>query len=58
MRVVRAKDVRFDAWRGMRRWTLEENEAFVRSSITRQEYEERGAEWFKEHRLAANMNGE
>lgn len=55
VKVVRAKDVRFDAWRGMRRWTLENNEEFLQNSITRREYEEKGSEWFKEHRFSANM---
>lgn len=55
VRVVRAKDVRFDAWRGMRKWTLENNADFLRSSISRQEYEEKGSDWFKEHRFSANM---
>ncbi|PWN37790.1 actin-like ATPase domain-containing protein [Meira miltonrushii] len=55
VRVVRAKDVRFDAWRGMRKWTLENNEEFLSSSIKRQEYEEKGSEWFKEHRFSATM---
>ncbi|GAA5915571.1 hypothetical protein JCM5296_007287, partial [Sporobolomyces johnsonii] len=36
-----------DAWRGMAKWsgTDEGRRAFV----SRQEYEENGAEWFKEH---------
>lgn len=58
VRVVRAGDVRFDAWRGMRKWVLENKDDFVRSSISRQDYDEKGSEWFREHRFSANMSAD
>lgn len=58
IQVIRAKDVRFDAWKGMRKWALQEKDDFLRSSITRKDYEEKGSEWFKEHRFASNLGGD
>lgn len=58
VRVIKANDVRFDAWKGMRKWSLEENKAFLQASISRTDYEEKGGEWFKEHRFASNLGGE
>ncbi|UZJ54615.1 hypothetical protein CBS101457_003935 [Exobasidium rhododendri] len=58
VRVVRAKDVRFDTWKGMRKWALDDQASFERASISRKEYEEKGSEWFKEHSFASNLGGE
>lgn len=49
VKVIRAKEVRFDAWRGMARWAVECAEDFKTTSITRAEYDERGSEYFKDH---------
>lgn len=42
-----------DAWRGMARWARDVadagDEARRRAFVTRAEYDERGAEWFKDH---------
>lgn len=51
--VRRAQSARFDPWRGMRRWVVEQPEAFRASSVSRAEYEEKGSGWFKEHGLSA-----
>lgn len=53
VRVLRAKDVRFDAWRGMAKWATKEHEAFQKVSISKQEWMERGPDWFKDHQFAA-----
>lgn len=39
----------------MRKWAMEENDAFMRSSLTRKDYEEKGSEWFKEHPFSSNL---
>ncbi|KAN0062909.1 Actin-related protein 5 [Thecaphora frezii] len=54
IRLRPAKDPRFDAWRGMAKWTSQEQELFRSSAITRQEYNEKGHDWFVEHALSAN----
>lgn len=51
--VRRAQSARFDPWRGMQQWVVEQPEAFRRTSVTRAEYEEKGSGWFHEHGLAA-----
>lgn len=51
--VRRAKNPRFDPWRGMREWVTEHNEDFRSSSVSKAEYEEKGSGWFKEHALSA-----
>ncbi|KAE8209976.1 hypothetical protein CF327_g6097 [Tilletia walkeri] len=48
----RARDVRFDPWRGMSRWARECREEFRAAQVTRAEYEEKGSEWFKEFRFS------
>ncbi|KAK0541302.1 Nuclear actin-protein involved in chromatin remodeling [Tilletia horrida] len=48
----RARDVRFDPWRGMARWARECRDEFRAAQVTRAEYEEKGAEWFKEFRFS------
>ncbi|KAK0560941.1 Nuclear actin-protein involved in chromatin remodeling [Tilletia horrida] len=49
----RARDVRFDPWRGMARWAQECRDDFKAAQVTREEYEEKGGEWFKEFRFSA-----
>jgi actin-related protein 5 len=48
-RIIRAEDVIADAWRGLSKWAT--TPAFQSGSITRQEYNEYGAEYFKDHPL-------
>ncbi|CAD6888381.1 unnamed protein product [Tilletia controversa] len=48
----RARDVRFDPWRGMARWARECREELMEAQVTRAEYEEKGSEWFKEFRFS------
>jgi actin-related protein 5 len=40
-------DPRLEAWKGMAAWAG--TEAAKQARITRQEYDEHGAEWLKEH---------
>ncbi|KAI9788004.1 MAG: Nuclear actin-protein involved in chromatin remodeling [Peltula sp. TS41687] len=54
--VRRAKDPLLDAWRGAAGWVARGAGAgaggdWERARVTREEYAEKGAEWFKEHRL-------
>lgn len=49
LHVYRAKDVQTDAWRGMQKWSI--SEEAKQSYVTRQEYEECGPEYLKEHGL-------
>ncbi|KAI3628967.1 hypothetical protein CBS9595_000039 [Malassezia furfur] len=51
--VRRAQNARFDPWRGMRQWVLDQPDVFRATSVTRADYEEKGAGWFKEHGLSA-----
>jgi len=51
--VRRASNPRFDAWRGMRKWVLEQDEVFRSTSVSRADYEEKGPGWFQEHGLSA-----
>ncbi|SJX65564.1 related to ARP5-Actin-related protein [Sporisorium reilianum f. sp. reilianum] len=53
VKVRGARDRRFDAWKGAARWSVEA-ETFRSTAMTKQEYEEKGKEWFKEHALSAN----
>ncbi|KAJ9475548.1 Actin-related protein 5 [Pseudozyma hubeiensis] len=53
VKVTGAKDRRFDAWKGAAKWSVREEE-FRKSAITKQDYEEKGKEWFVEHALSAN----
>lgn len=53
VRVIRASNVRFDAWRGMAKWA--QTDDFKSTSITRADYDEYGSEYFKDHGLAAAM---
>ncbi len=55
VRVVRANDVRFDAWRGMSKWATQCSDEFKSTSITRADYEEKGSEYFKDHGLSASV---
>ena len=52
--VTRAKDLRFDAWRGMARWVAEQNELFRSTAITKADYDEKGHDYFLEHPFSAN----
>lgn len=54
VKVKPASDRRFDAWKGAARWSVAEADTFRSTAITRQDYEEKGKEWFKEHALSAN----
>lgn len=49
LNVVRAKDPLLDAWRGMQKWSTSAEAA--KSYVTKEEYEELGAEYIKEHGL-------
>ncbi|WFD26548.1 Nuclear actin-protein involved in chromatin remodeling [Malassezia nana] len=51
--VRRAANPRWDAWRGMRQWVLEQDEVFRGTSVTRADYDEKGPGWFQEHGLSA-----
>lgn len=48
-----AHDARFDPWRGMRQWVLDQPEQFRSTSVSRADYEEKGSAWFQEHALSA-----
>ncbi|KAJ5767625.1 Actin-like protein arp5 [Penicillium manginii] len=50
LRVRRAKDPVLDAWKGAAQWAGEA-EGFGKSSVSRQEYLEKGSEYIKEHDL-------
>ncbi|SPO30114.1 related to ARP5 - Actin-related protein [Ustilago trichophora] len=52
--VKRAKDKRFDAWKGAARWSVKEQDLFRSTAVSKQDYEEKGKEWFKEHPMSAN----
>lgn len=52
--VTGAKDSRFDAWRGMAKWTSIEEDQFRATAITKSDYEEKGKEWFKEHAFSSS----
>ena len=54
VKVKGAKDRRFDPWKGAARWTAEQAELFRQTAISKQDYDEKGKEWFKEHPLSAN----
>lgn len=47
--VRRATDVSLDAWKGAASWAG--SEEWKGARIRREDYEEKGAEWFKEHKL-------
>ncbi|PSS00615.1 actin-like ATPase domain-containing protein [Coniella lustricola] len=47
LRIRRAKDAVLDAWRGAAQWAG--GDEWRRARITREEYLEKGGEWFKEH---------
>ncbi|KAJ5110505.1 Actin-like protein arp5 [Penicillium argentinense] len=49
LRVRRAADPTLDAWKGAAQWAS--NADFARSSVSRQEYLEKGSEYMKEHDL-------
>lgn len=49
IKVYRAKDPMTDAWRGMQKWSM--SEEAKQSYVTKQEYEEYGPEYIKEHSL-------
>ena len=51
--VRRAQNARFDPWRGMRQWVIDQPDVFRATSVTRADYEEKGAGWFQEHGLSA-----
>lgn len=55
--VRRAKDPLLDAWRGAARWAANAGPEFVAARVNREEYLEKGAEWFKEHRLGNYLGG-
>ena len=54
VKVSAAKDRRFDAWNGAARWSVRDEATFRSTAITKQDYDEKGKEWFKEHPLSAN----
>lgn len=47
LNIVRPYDIHLDAWRGLSKWSASNlgRKAFV----TRAEYDEKGADWFKGH---------
>ncbi|KAJ5583180.1 hypothetical protein N7535_001800 [Penicillium sp. DV-2018c] len=49
LNVRKASDPVFDAWKGAAQWASGDD--FARSSVTRQEYLEKGSEYLKEHDL-------
>ncbi|KAJ5979714.1 Actin-like protein arp5 [Penicillium waksmanii] len=55
LKVRRAKDPVLDAWKGAAQWAGEaqadSNAGFAKSSVSRQEYLEKGSEYIKEHDL-------
>lgn len=51
LNVYSAKDPLTDAWRGMQKWSF--TEEAEKSYVTRQEYEEYGPEYIKEHGLGS-----
>lgn len=51
LRVSEAKDAALDAWRGAAKWARQDK-TFSSNLMTRQEWEECGHEWLKEHRFA------
>jgi actin-related protein 5 len=53
MRVRRAVDPLLDAWRGAAQWSKESS--FKSALVTREEYQEKGSDYFKEHALG-NMS--
>ena len=44
---VNGGDPRLEAWKGMAAWSVSEDA--MRARVTRQEYDECGGEWLKEH---------
>jgi actin-related protein 5 len=56
LRVIRSPhaDPSFDAWRGLAKWSSS-NEA-RRAFVTRAEYDENGAEYFKDHPFGNRSN--
>ncbi|KAL4400609.1 Actin-related protein 5 [Malassezia pachydermatis] len=53
LQVRRARHARFDPWLGMRQWVQDQAETFRATSVSRADYEEKGAGWFQEHALSA-----
>ncbi|PWN44568.1 actin-like ATPase domain-containing protein [Ceraceosorus guamensis] len=56
VRTVRARDVRFDAWRGMSMWSLTDD--FQKTCITKADWQEKGADYLSArhaHRFTAAM---
>lgn len=51
--VQRARSARFDPWRGMRAWVNDQPDVFRTTSLSRADYEEKGADWFLEHALSS-----
>lgn len=49
IRVVRAADPLLDAWRGASRYA--DSNSFKRFAFSKQEYEERGQDWVRKHKL-------
>lgn len=51
--VSRARDARFDAWRGMAKWSNECKDRFL-ESMTKAQYDEFGSEYFKDHEMSGS----
>ncbi|SNX86671.1 related to ARP5 - Actin-related protein [Melanopsichium pennsylvanicum] len=54
VKVKGANDRRFDAWKGAARWSVQDSQTFQTTAISKQDYEEKGKEWFREHPFSAN----
>ncbi|PWY99315.1 actin-like ATPase domain-containing protein [Testicularia cyperi] len=54
--VTAAANPRFDAWAGMAKWTTVHNDVFRSTAISKQEYDEKGKEYFKEHGFSSNWS--
>jgi len=53
-RVVQSKEPMLDAWRGMAKYYLDHVYQYDQVVLTKEEYDERGADYFKSH-FASNM---
>ncbi|CAO1613670.1 unnamed protein product [Sympodiomycopsis kandeliae] len=55
VKIKRANDVRFDAWKGMAKWCIERPDERHSSSFTKQQYAEMGSDYLKDHPFASSM---
>jgi len=53
VRVQRARDPRFDAWRGMALWSVSDEARH--SAISRADYDEKGSDYLSEHSFSAAL---